>query len=125
MKSKENDTYSKNLMKTYIQGPFSGSNIRSRYINNRYDKKEGESQIEYTQEEEEGDNDEVSGSEKVERPPQKKAEEEDICPIKLIQGEKTDVISFYSMINPDSISLKLVSKQKKQREHFFFFNPDD
>lgn len=91
-------------MKVYIQDPFSGSSIRSRYANNN-SKNESESQEKYDDDEEDEEfTDQNNNGESI-RPQPKKITEEDMVKISLMMGEEPDAFQFYSIINPKSISI--------------------
>lgn len=132
MKSNENDAYSKNFMKIYLQGPFAGSNIKARYINNRTTKNENTQKSKdisvEEEDEDEEDTNEHQEEEEALRPQPRNAEEDDILNISYMMGEKPDVIQFFSAINSSSIVTEPLSekKRKNQRnEHFFNFIPKE
>lgn len=121
-KINENNNYSKNFMKIYLQGPFAGSSIPARYRNNSEKKKKSAKIPQQC----ENDND-INEEEEVEemiRPDIREPNQEDFDIINLMMGDVPEVINFYSSICPNGIYTGFVKRKNQRKENFFKFAPE-
>lgn len=117
-KSIENDRFSSNFTKIYLQGPFAGSNISSRYRSNDEKKKK-------SKKESQSDEFENEDNTKMDKPIQREPTKEDFDAINLMMGQTPQVIQFYSLLNPKAIASGVYDGIPPRTEHFFNFTPND